>query len=450
VVGSLFHAARRWRLVLVVVLMLAAATLALTSRSPSAASTPDPTYVRLSGVPGQVNAALYAPAEEESRGVGLVVMHRNSNFLSHISGRELQSRGYTVLTMNPRSINNEALVDHERNALDLKAGVQYLRSRPGIRKVLLLGHSGGGPASTFYQAVAEQGVGFCRSPRKLVKCPDELEGLPPVDGVVLVDAHSGIGVNALRSLNPAVRDEDDPRRGYDRRLDPFNPANGYRPDGASKYSETFKREYFKAQSQRMNRLIEEAQRRLRDVERGKSFLTDDAPFICYRCDAARLYQMDPSIHSSTEQPAKLIRNDGTISTQVLRSVHPPQPDLREDNATWADGTMQLTLRSFLSGRAVRSTDSMNGIDYCSSNNSTTCNVQNISVPLLVLGMGGHYFVGETAAYYRRAASADKDYAVVEGATHGMTPCTACETTPGQYSNATRNTFDYIAAWIGQR
>jgi len=49
-----------------------------------------------------------------------------------------------------------------------------------------------------------------------------------------------------------------------------------------------------------------------------------------------------------------------------------------------------------------------------------------------------------------AASKDKDYIVVEGATHGATPCTECEKTPGQYSNSVKNFFDYVAMWINSR
>ena len=88
-------------------------------------------------------------------------------------------------------------------------------------------------------------------------------------------------------------------------------------------------------------------------------------------------------------------------------------------------TMFLTVKSFLSVRAVRSTDSMDGIDWCSSNNSTNCNLQQVTVPLLVTTMGGHYFIRDGETFFDMAASADKDFYVIEGATHGGTPCTAC-------------------------
>jgi len=39
---------------------------------------------------------------------------------------------------------------------------------------------------------------------------------------------------------------------------------------------------------------------------------------------------------------------------------------------------------------------------------------------------------------------------VEGAAHGITPCTECEQFPGQYSNTVKNFFDYVAAWVNDR
>ena len=40
--------------------------------------------------------------------------------------------------------------------------------------------------------------------------------------------------------------------------------------------------------------------------------------------------------------------------------------------------------------------------------------------------------------------------VIEGATHGGTECVPCETTPKQYSNATKNLFDLMQRWMQAR
>ena len=231
--------------------LMATGLAALSFAMPASAQS-NPRYIKLAGVPGATKAVLYTPDTGPAPHVAVLVIHRTSNYLSHISTAELPRRGFMVLGMNPRSDNNEAAVSFEDNALDIKAGVNFLRAQPGITKVLLLGHSGGGPATTFYAAVAENGIGYCQGPNKVLECTDALVGLPKIDGIVTADAHPGLGINELRSLNAAVQDETDPTHSYSRRLDPFSAANGYRPSGTSTYSEAFKSEYFKTESRRMN------------------------------------------------------------------------------------------------------------------------------------------------------------------------------------------------------
>ena len=407
----------------------------------------NPLYIQFS--PGAVKGALYKPDSGPAPHVAVLLTHRASNFLSHLATRELSRRGFLVLGMNPRSDNNETAVDFERNALDIRSGIEFLRRQPGITKVVLFGHSGGGPATSFYQAVAEKGPAYCQGANKLIECPDDLAGLPGADGLILMDAHPGISVNALRSINPAVLDDADPRR-IDPALDPFNPANGYNPDGNSNYSDEFKQKFFKAQASRMNRLIGAALEKLERMNTTKAPYPDDDVFLVVRGDGARLMQLDTRVHHSSLKPQKLLQNDGAVATQIVESVRTPARGLAESNASFEGGTRLLTVRSFLSANAIRATDSMDQIDWCSSNNSTPCALGSVTVPLLITAMGAHYFIRDNELHFEVAASKDKDYIVIEGATHGGTPCTACETRPGQYSNTVKNFFDYVARWINAR
>jgi pimeloyl-ACP methyl ester carboxylesterase len=395
-----------------------------------------------------VKGALYKPDSGPAPHVAVLLMHRTSNFLSHIATRELSKRGFLVLAMNPRSDNNEAAVHWEDNALDVKSGVEFLRKQPGITRVLLLGHSGGGPTMSFYQAVAEKGPAYCQGPNKMVECGNNLAGLPAADGIVFVDAHPGNSVNGLRALNPAVINEKDPRQ-IKPDLDPFSVKNGYNPSGPSSYPEEFQKRYFKAQAERMNRLIEVALAETRDMKAGKAAYPDDDVFLIVRGEGARLMDIDPSVHHSTLKPQKLLKNDGTILKQIVESVRRARGS-PEQNAAFSTGTRLLTIRSFLSANAIRATDSMDGIDWCSSNNSTPCALRSISVPILITAMGAHYFIRDNEIHYEVAASRDKDFIVIEGAQHGIVPCTACETTPGEYSNTVKNFFDYVQKWINAR
>jgi hypothetical protein len=333
--------------------------------------------------------------------------------------------------------------------LDVKAGVEFLKKQPGISKILLWGFSGGGPTMTFYQNVAENGVSVCQGPNKLVQCGNELAGLPRADGLVLVDAHPGNPVNGVRSINPAVTDENRPDL-LNPDVDPYNPKNGYNPKGPSSYSEAFKAKYFRAQAERMNRLIDKALAMERLLKEGKYYYSDDDVFVIVRGENARLMQLDMSIHSSTVKPRKLLKNDGTIVTEIVKSVRVPNLQAARQNGQFENGARLLTVKSFLSANAVRATDSMDGIDHCSSNNSPPCHLPTITVPTLVSAMGGHYFIRDNELHFELAAAKDKDFIVVEGAEHGQTPCVPCETSPGQYSNSVKNFYDYVRQWIDKR
>ena len=413
-----------------------------------------PTYHQL----GPAKATLYKPDTGPAPHVGIVVMHRTANFLAHSPCTELSARGFMLLCMNPRFDNNETQIRWEDIALDVRSGVNFLKSQPGITKIILFGHSGGGPTMSFYQAVAENGPPYCQGPNKLVQCGNNLAGLPPADGIVFADAHPGNPVvGVLRGNNPAVVNERRPDR-LNPRLDPFDPKNGFNPTGSSTYSEEFKEKYFKGQAERMNRLIDEALEKLRRIEEGKYIYPDNDVVIIPRAGgtfaggggSANLQQLDVSVHHNTVNPHKLLKNDGTIATQIVESVRVGNPDLAEQNASLDQGTKILTIKSFLSANAIRATHSLDEIDWCSSNNSVPSAVQAISVPVVFTAMGGFYFIRDNEIHYDLSASADKDFITIEGATHGFTPCVPCESFPGQYSNSLKNFFDYVAAWINAR
>ena len=324
-----------------------------------------------------------------------------------------------------------------------------MRKQAGITKVILIGFSGGGPSTTFYQAVAEKGISYCQGPNKLTQCSNALAGLPPADAMLLLDAHPGNTINGLRSLNPSVLDENDLSK-IDPALDPFDVKNGYNPSGHSTYSAEFMDRYFKAQSARMNRLIDKALAMREEIKQGKGKTLDDVPFIVYR-NRARLMDFSMSIHPGTTRPQKLIKNDGTISTEIVRSVRVGLAENARLDKTLSNGTMFLTLTSFLSANAIRSKDSIVDIDWCSANNSTPCALKQITVPILVTAMGGHYFIADNEIHYDVAVSKDKDYVVIEGAVHGQTPCEACSKITGQsYANATKNLYDYVGKWANER
>jgi len=422
--------------------MLAVAFLLAT---PATAQT-NPGFVQL----GRVSATISKPDAGPAPHIAFLISHRSANNLNNVACRELSRRGFLAFCFNTRFVNNDSIVNWEEIALDVKTAVDHVRTLPGITKVVLLGHSGGSPLMSYYQAVAENGISYCQGPNKLSQCGPELAGMKPADGLLFAEAHPGDGVQALRGINPSLSIVNG-KVVVDSSLDPFDPKNGYNAKGASKYSEDFRKRYYAAQSKVMNEQIAKVQALAASIKAGQSIYPDNDVVLVPFSDqagAARLDQMDPSIPEimSTRRPEKFLRNDGTIVTQIVKSVENPHPAQARRNRTFDDGTKMLTVKAYLSTNAVKSKDSNEDIDHCSNNNSTICAVQYIKVPTLITAMGGYHLLRDEELMYDKSAATDKDYIVIEGAELNYTACKACETTPGQYGNSLKNMFDYIAKW----
>jgi pimeloyl-ACP methyl ester carboxylesterase len=420
-------------------------------------------YVRLRP---QTFGLLYSPSilgPEAS--VGLILMHPNSDFLNHVGCTELAKRGFRVLCINGQYFNTKReYMIWEKVPLDVKPAVEYLRELPGIQSVVLVGHSGGGQLMPFYQNIAENGVAACRGSGRFVDCPEDLAGLPAADGVVLLDAHHGYSANTLTSMDPAVRDEASPNSA-DPSLDVFSPQNGYNPAGGT-YSDDFRRRYFRAQAERMLRLTDRALARRTAIGQGLGLFPDDEPFLLAR-GQARLWQLDTGLISHTRAAYPILKPDGSTVTEVAHSVRVAgvtpgsggEAGLTgRTNASFAEGAVNYTVMSWLSNNALRvdpdrytvTEDSIEGIDWNSSNTSTPANIAGVHVPVLMLSMTGHYWMVPSEIFFQRAVSQDKQLVFVEGASHNITPCRACEQFPGQYGDTVKTTFDYVAVWLRER
>jgi len=438
---------------------------------PQAIAQSVPQYIP--GLPNGVKAVLYRPASTAH--VGVIIIHRTSNYLAHAGCTQLSQRGLAVLCMNSRFDNNETIVNYELIAQDVGVGVTYLKNTVGVSKVVLFGHSGGGPTTTYYQAVAENGPAYCSGPNKLSPCastgPGSVAGLTPADAIVLADAHPSNAVNLLRGQNPAESDWQDkdvvaldasnPPIHTIADLDPWSPANGFVAGGQSHYSNEFVRRYSRAQAERMNDWIRQALRVKEEAAEGRWRFPDDDSIVIARAGGSvagggnqgLLAKMDPTIPAQccTVQPERVLKNDGSIVVEKYTTVRLPDSSDYPGNLSFDTGTKNLTATSFLSANAIRATDALdyNKIDWCSSNNSVPCALQSISVPLLITGMGAYYFFPDGEQYYLHyAKSKDKEYLIADGLVHGITPCTACP--GGPYTNQVTNYWNYVFNWIKAR
>jgi hypothetical protein len=410
-----------------------------------------------------VPAMLYEPLSPGDKShTAVFVMHAAADYTHFTACTELSRRGYRVLCAN-NSVGNASNKDGiDRKLLDVKLGVAYLRKYPGVQKIILLGHSGGGMLMSSYQNIAENGLKACQGPEKIIPCSNSLAEMPAADGVMLLDTHFGDAVvNELFSWTPSAANGGE----VNPELDPYNARNGYDREG-SKYSDAFLRKYQAEVGRKMNQLIQNGLDQLRATSAKGDRNGDNEQFSLSVGPGARLWQLDPRLLSHTHSARPLLRPDESMVTQIVYSVRPAGnqpggpgagPGMRGGGPGMPGGGGPVALREFLNTYAIRVTDefgygedSVRGIDWSSSYTCAPGNVKGINVPLLTMGMTGSYEYLAAELIYENAKSSDKAIAFVEGASHGFATCTRCEKTPGQYGDTVKTLFDFVDKWLSQK
>jgi pimeloyl-ACP methyl ester carboxylesterase len=216
-----------------------------------------------------------------------IATHYNVDFSEHYLAEYLARRGYGFLGWNTRFRGNEAyfLLDHA--LAEIGVGVRWLRERAGVRRVVLLGNSGGGSLMAAYQSQAVEPNVTASSDR----AAEAIGSLPPGDLYVSLAAHPGRPEVLTAWLDPSVTDELDPLS-VDPALDPYDPANGPPFDAG------FQRRYRDAQRARNRRITEWARDQL-DALRGTR--ASDRLFHIRR-SWADLRMIDPGIEPSDRPP----------------------------------------------------------------------------------------------------------------------------------------------------
>jgi hypothetical protein len=112
----------------------------------------------------------------------------------------------------------------------------------------------------WYQNVAENGLAACQAPARFDPCGNNLAGLPPADGVVLLDSIPGLAFTTLSALDASVNRDDGLTSHQNPSLYLFNPKNGYNTnqDQSSTYSPAFIDRYTHAQAEREADLVSAA------------------------------------------------------------------------------------------------------------------------------------------------------------------------------------------------
>jgi len=195
------------------------------------------------------------------------------------------------------------------------------------------------------------------------------------------------------------------------------------------------------------------------IDAGKGLFDDDEPFMVPAGVLLgfnnKLFAEDTRLMSHTRKAWPLLHADGSITTEIVHSVRVPEGT--KSMASSLRDAMRGTVRSYLTSFAIRTTDdygfdedSVHGVDWASSYTCPAGNTPGIRVPLLAMGMTGHWEYLAAETLYENAKSSDKTLAFVEGASHIYSTCKACEKTPGQFGDTTQTLYNYVDGWLSQK
>jgi len=423
-------------------------------------------------------AALRHPTAPGAKSkIGIFIMHPDGSYVNNTACTQLAGRGYTTLCADSIFLRRgQDYYGYEQHAPGIASGINFLKNPANVNgivldKFIVFGHSVGAPMMAFYQNVAENGaVAACQGPEKILPCDaSTLNNLPLPDGVILFDAHLGAALATFTYVDPAIKKDSKPGI-RNPSLDMFDASNGYPGDEAAgsptfksaTYSDRFKQRFLEAQADRNADLLHEAQNIWSDIQAGKrEVYPDDMPFVVPGADgAARLFQPDTSLVNCTKRAHIFLTHTGTQnpSPGPICSVRIPSGSAEDDDSFAS--VLKVSVRVWLGAHALRTNgrydqtkDDITGSDYDSSATSTASNVKGIAKPVLIVANSGHYFIRPDEIIYDATKSADKTYAIEEGAVHGGGPCTQCAQAlglpPDYFGDTTKRTYDFMDEWLSK-
>nr|WP_314434124.1 alpha/beta hydrolase [uncultured Brevundimonas sp.] len=312
----------------------------------------------------------------------LIFMHPASTLQLLPVPRAAAARGAHVLCAGSRYAKNDTAAILEKVLLDLGAYIRHAKATWGYQKVVLVGWSGGGSLSLFYQSQAEAPT-IQETP---AGDPVDLigAGLIPADAVVFQAAHMSRSQLLADIIDPSVRDELNPD---DREvaLDIYDPANPHQPP----YSADFIAAYRAAQTARIRRITDRVKETLETLRRRNTGELERG-FITHRTMA------DPRFLDSTLDPNA--RRIGWCYMGAPETVNNGPVGLARFS----------TLRSWLSQWSL---DDSNG-------DGLLCAAR-MKAPLLVIENTADDAVPQPhpLRIFEASSSPDKTFAAIEGATH---------------------------------
>jgi pimeloyl-ACP methyl ester carboxylesterase len=295
----------------------------------------------------------------------------------------LAERGLHVLCAASRYMKNDSPLIMEKVVYDLGQYIRHAKEELGYRTVVLVGWSGGGSLSLFYQAQAEQPT-ITHTP---AGDPYDLTtaGLQPADGVVFIAAHLSRAETLTEWLDPSVIDETDPDR-RDPELDIYDPACPTQPP----YPAAFVAKFRAAQVARNRRITEWALQTLERLKQRQDGEMERA-FVVHRtmCDVRWI---DPGIDRNGRKPNWCYLGDPRIA-----------------NVGPVGMARFSTLRSWLSQWSLDKSNAKGPLN--------AAKIRHTAVLQIVNEADDAVPATHNPAIRAALATKDKEYVEIEGATH---------------------------------
>jgi pimeloyl-ACP methyl ester carboxylesterase len=229
-----------------------------------------------------------------------VFMHPTSTLQLLPMPQALARAGLHVLCAGSRYAKNDSALIMEKVAYDLGAYIRHAREELGYEKIVLVGWSGGGSLSLFYQAQAES-PSLTHTP---AGDPYDLvaANLSPADGIIFIAAHLSRAETLTEWLDPSVLDEQQPDL-RDRELDIYDPACPHKPPFTAEFIDGF-RQAQRARSLRITLWAEEWLDHLKRRNNGEM----ERAFLVHRtmCDPRWI---DPTLDPNGRPPGRCYLGD---------------------------------------------------------------------------------------------------------------------------------------------
>jgi len=294
----------------------------------------------------------------------------------------LADAGLHVWCAASRYAKNDSALIMEKVVFDLGMHIRQAREA-GYRTVVLVGWSGGGSLSLFYQAQAEAPT-LTQTP---AGDPYDLTaaGLPRADGIVFIAAHLSRAETLTEWLDPSVRDESRPDE-RDASLDIYSPASPERPPFSASFVERFRREQL-ARNRRITAWVRERLEFLRRKDDGEM----ERGFVVHRtmCDVRWI---DPQVDPNGRRPNWCYLGDPRIA-----------------NSAPAGLARFSTLRSWLSQWSWDESNAKGAVN--------AARVRGVPVLQIVNGADDAVPATHNPIIHAALGTADKELLEIPGATH---------------------------------